>query len=140
MISNLIIFLLSLWAIWIIIAAIFNISIIFPLEVVEDKQIPQERLVSIRLALFATFAYYGISHLLNKNKMFLSNPFLMYFLIFFVIYGRYHLFTNEIIWGFCLYSELVTHFFWFIIAAILHLGSTPQYKRIFKKINQYHKN
>ena len=67
MISNLIIFLLSLWAIWIIIAAIFNISIIFPLGVVEDKQIPQERLVSIRLALFATFAYYGISHLSNKE-------------------------------------------------------------------------
>ena len=54
-----------------------------PFEVVEDKQIPQERLVSIRLALFATFAYYGISHLLNKNKMFYTIHFLCTFLYFF---------------------------------------------------------
>ena len=133
MISNLIIFLLSLWAIWIIIATIFNISIIFPLEVVEGKQLPQERLVSIRLALFATFAYYGISHLLNKNKMFYSIHFLCTFLYFFSFMGAITYLHMKLSGDFVSIADWVHIFFWFIIAAILHLGSTPQYKRIFKK-------
>ena len=111
MISNLIIFLLSLWAIWLIIAAIFKISIIFPLESVEDKQIPQERLVSIRLALFATFAYYGISHLLNKNKMFYPIHFLSTFLYFLSFMGAITYLHMKLAGDFCLYSKLVTHIF-----------------------------
>ena len=133
MISNLIIFLLSLWAIWIIITAIFNVSIIFPFEVVEDKQIPQERLVSIRLALFATFAYYGISHLLNKNKMFYPIHFLCTFLYFFSFMSAITYLHIKLAGDFVSIANWLHTFFWFIIAAILHFGSTPQYKRIFKK-------
>ena len=133
MISNLIILLLSLWAIWIIIGAIFNISIIFPLEVVEDKQIPQERLVSIRLALFATFAYYGVSHLLNKNKMFYPIHFLCTFLYFFSFMGAITYLHMKLAGDFVSVANWLHTFFWFVIAVILHLGSTRQYKRIFKK-------
>ena len=132
-ISNLIIFLLSLWAIGILIAAIFNISIIFPLEVVEDKQIPQEQLVSIRLALFATFAYYGISHLLNKNKMFYPIHFLCTFLYFFSFMGAITYLHMKLSGDFVSIANWLLIFFWFIIAAILHVGSTPQYKRKKKK-------
>ena len=133
LISNLIIFLLSLWAIWIIIAAIFNISIIFPLEVVEDKQIPQERLISARLALFATFAYYGFSHLLNKNKMFYPIHFLCTFLYFLSFMSAITYLQMKLSGDFVSIANWLDSFFWLIIAAILHLGSTPQYKRIFKK-------
>ena len=133
MISNFIMLLLSLGAIWVIVAAIFNINIIFPLEVVEDKQIPQERLVSIRLALFATFAYYGISHLLNKNKMFYPIHFLCTFLYFLSVMGAISYLQIQLSGAFVPFANWLHTIWWFIIAAILHFGSTPQYKRIFKK-------
>ena len=133
MISNLIIFLLSLWAIWIIIAAILNISIIFPLEVVEDKQIPQEQLLSIRLALFGTFAYYGVSHLLNRNKMFYPIHFLCTFLYFLSFMSAITYLHMKLAGDFVSVANWLHTFFWFVIAVILHLGSTRQYKRIFKK-------
>ena len=133
MMSNLIILFLSLGAIWIIVASIFNISIIFPSEVVEDKQIPQERLVSIRLAVFATFAYYGISHLLNRNRMFYPIHFLRTFLYFLSFMGAITYLHVKLSGDFVSIANWLHTFFWFVIAAILHLGSTPQYKRIFKK-------
>ena len=133
MISNFIILLLSLGAIWLIVAAIFNINIIFPLEVVEDKQIPQERLVSIRLALFSTFAYYGISHLLNRNRMFYPIHFLRTFLYFLSFMGAITYLHMKLSGDFVSVANWLHTFFWFVIAVILHLGSTPQYKRIFKK-------
>ena len=51
-----------------------------PLKNAQKKQNPTERLPSIRLALFVTFAFCGISHLINENKIFYPIHFLRTFL------------------------------------------------------------
>ena len=56
---NILIGLISLWAIFIIVAWLLDLSIIFPYVQVEPEEIPMGRLHAIRLAVIGTFAFMG---------------------------------------------------------------------------------
>ena len=67
--ANLIIGLLSLWAIYSILSTAFGVFVVFPLRAVDSTGVPDGRLQSIRLAVLATFAFFhGIMHLIQGSK------------------------------------------------------------------------
>ena len=80
--ANVLIGLLSLWAIYSIVSAAFGVFIVFPFRTVDSVGVPDGRLQSIRLAVLATFAFYGIMHLVQGSKEVYPIHFLKTFLFF----------------------------------------------------------
>ena len=81
------IFCLSVWAILTIVSFYFDIYILFPFTLVDNNEIPYENLIAIRLAIFATFAFYGLMHLLHGSKEVYPVHFLKTFLFMLSIMG-----------------------------------------------------
>ena len=67
-IAKILIFLFVVWLIFISIAGLLGISIHFPFVITEEGGIPYHRLLSIRIAVFLTLAYYGALYIINKSK------------------------------------------------------------------------
>ena len=84
---NILIGLITLWAIYIVVAWLFDLSIMFPYVQVEPEEIPMGRLHAIRLAVIGTFAFYGVMHLLQGSAEVFPIHFLKTFLFFLSIIG-----------------------------------------------------
>ena len=65
--ANILIGLITLWAICVVVAWLFDLSIIFPYVQLEPEEIPMIRLHAIRLAVIGTFAFYGVMHLVRGS-------------------------------------------------------------------------
>ena len=61
--TDILIFFLSIFAILTVASFYFDVYVIFPFTLVESNEIPYENLLGIRLAIFATFGFYGIMHI-----------------------------------------------------------------------------
>ena len=85
--TNIFIFFLSFWAIFTILSFYFDVYILFPFTLVESNEIPYDNLIAIRLAIFATFAFYGLMHLLHGSKEVYPVHFLKTFLFMLSIMG-----------------------------------------------------
>ena len=79
--------LISLWAIYTILASVVGVFIVFPLASVDSDAIPMGRLQAIRLAVIGTFAFYGVMHLLQGSREVYPIHFLKTFLFFLAIMG-----------------------------------------------------
>ena len=80
--ANLIILLFVLWTASVSLAAFLDITIYFPWVVASIEEIPLHRLQSVRVALFLTFAHYGVLHLLGRNREYLPINFLIQYLFY----------------------------------------------------------
>ena len=123
------IFCLSIWATLTIVSFYFDIYILFPFTLVENNEIPYENLIAIRLAIFATFAFYGLMHLLHGSKEVYPVHFLKTFLFMLSIMGlTVFIKTNVEV---SLKQWLIILFF-FCIAIILHLSTSSKIRRFGK--------
>mgnify|MGYP001281532409 FL=1 len=123
------IFCLSIWATLTIVSFYFDIYILFPFTLVENNEIPYENLIAIRLAIFATFAFYGLMHLLHGSKEVYPVHFLKTFLFMLSIMGlTVFIKTNAEV---SLKQWLIILFF-FCIAIILHLSTSSKTRRFGK--------
>ena len=123
------IFCLSLWATLTIVSFYFDVYILFPFTLVENNEIPYENLIAIRLAIFATFAFYGLMHLLHGSKEVYPVHFLKTFLFMLSIMGlTVFIKTNAEV---SLKQWLIILFF-FCIAIILHLSTSSKIRRFGK--------
>lgn len=123
------IFCLSIWAILTIVSFYFDVYILFPFTLVENNEIPYENLIAIRLAIFATFAFYGLMHLLHGSKEVYPVHFLKTFLFMLSIMGlTVFIKTNAEV---SLKQWLIILFF-FCIAIILHLSTSSKIRRFGK--------
>ena len=123
------IFCLSIWAILTIVSFYFDVYILFPFTLVESNEIPYENLITIRLAIFATFAFYGLMHLLHGSKEVYPVQFLKTFLFMLSIMGlTVFIKTNAEV---SLKQWLIILFF-FCIAIILHLSTSSKIRRFGK--------
>ena len=77
-IGKALVLLLSTWALFLSICILLNINIIFPFEVIQDNELPFYRMQALRLAIFMTFIFYGISYLINATKEVYPLHFLTY--------------------------------------------------------------
>ena len=126
--ANILIGLLSLWAVYIIVVSLFNITILFPFTITTSEEVPDFRLYTIRLAIFGTFAFYGIKHLLRGSSTVYPIHFLKTFLFFSVVGVCVGRVNPE--WLSVTDLGLIAFFFW--VAITLHLASLPQHRRYFK--------
>ena len=128
-ITNIIIFFLSAWAIFTIISFYFDIYVLFPFTLLESNEIPYENLVAIRLAIFATFGFYGVMHFLHGSKEVYPINFLKTFLFMLSIMGlSVFVKSNSVI---SLKQWLIILFF-FCVAIILHISTSKKIRRFSK--------
>ena len=123
------IFCLSVWAILTVVSFYFDVYVIFPFTLVESNEIPYENLLGIRLAIFSTFAFYGVMHLLHGSKEVYPIHFLKTFLFMLSIMGlTVFIKTNAEV---SLKQWLIILFF-FCIAVILHISTNSKIRRFSK--------
>ena len=128
--TNIFIFFLSFWATFTILSFYFDVYILFPFTLVESNEIPYDNLIAIRLAIFATFAFYGLMHLLHGSKQVYPVHFLKTFVFMLSIMG-FTVFirgNTEV----SLKQWLLLLFF-FCVAVILHLATSSKIRRFGKK-------
>ena len=128
--TNIFIFFLSVWAIFTIVSFYFDVYILFPFTLVESNEIPYDNLIAIRLAMFATFAFYGLMHLLHGSKEVYPIHFLKTFLFMLSIMGLTVFIKGNA--DVSLKQWLLLLFF-FCVAIILHLASGSKIRRFGKK-------
>jgi hypothetical protein len=131
--ANVLIGLLSLWAIYAILSSAAGLLVIFPLVAGDSDGVPMLRLLSIRHAFLATFAFYGVMHLLQGSKEVFPIHFLKTFLFFLSLMGflfgvRDHLAEAAVPW-----TEWALAIFFLWVATVLHFASAPRYRRYFSK-------
>ena len=128
--TNIFIFFLSVWAIFTIVSFYFDVYILFPFTLVESNEIPYDNLIAIRLAIFSTFAFYGLMHLLHGSKEVYPVHFLKTFLFMLSIMG-----LTVFIKGNAEVSlkQWLLLLFFFCVAIILHLASGSKFRRFSKK-------
>ena len=128
--TNIFIFFLSVWAIFTIVSFYFDVYILFPFTLVDSNEIPYDNLIAIRLAIFSTFAFYGLMHLLHGSKEVYPVHFLKTFLFMLSIMG-----LTVFIKGNAEVSlkQWLLLLFFFCVAIILHLASSSKIKRFGKK-------
>ena len=128
--TNIFIFFLSVWAIFTIVSFYFDVYILLPFTLVESNEIPYDNLIAIRLAIFSTFAFYGLMHLLHGSKEVYPVHFLKTFLFMLSIMG-----LTVFIKGNAEVSlkQWLLLLFFFCVAIIIHLASGSKIKRFGKK-------
>ena len=125
-IAKLLVFILSLFAIFLGICAVLGIQIYFPFNIAEGEEIPYHRMQSIRVAVFITFTFYGALYLINSIKEVYPIHFLKVFMISFGITS--FLFSYQAQVGI---KEIVLAIFWFCCGLVFHLISRPAIKKYF---------
>ena len=128
--TNIFILVLSVWAIHTIVAFYFEVYIVLPFTLVESNEIPYNNLIAIRLAIFATFSFYGLMHLLHGSKEVYPIHFLKTFLFMLSTIGLTVFMKGNA--EVSLKQWLLTLFF-FCVAIILHLATGSKIRRHFGK-------
>ena len=127
--TDILIFFLSIFAILTVASFYFDVYVIFPFTLVESNEIPYENLLGIRLAIFATFGFYGIMHILHGSKEVYPIHFLKTFLFMLSIMGlSVFIKTNAEV---SLKQWLIILFF-FCVATILQISTTSKIRRFSK--------
>ncbi len=124
--TDILVFFLSIFAILTVASFYFDVYVIFPFTLVESNEIPYENLLGIRLAIFSTFAFYGVMHLLHGSKEVYPIHFLKTFIFMLSIMGlSVFIKTNAEV---SLKQWLIILFF-FCIAIILHFSTVSKIRR-----------
>lgn len=124
--TDILIFFLSIFAILTVASFYFDVYVIFPFTLVDSNEIPYENLLAIRLAIFSTFGFYGVMHLLHGSKEVYPIHFLKTFLLMLSIMGlTVFIKTNAEV---SLKQWLIILFF-FCIAIILHFSTVSKIRR-----------
>ena len=131
--ANLVIGLLSLWAIYAVLTSLAGAPIIFPMASGAETGVPMSRLAAIRHAVFVTFAFYGIIHLLQGSKEVYPVHFLKTFLFFLGLMGVVAA-VGDISKGMDVpWTDWAIIIFFIWAGVVLHFASAPKYRRVFGK-------
>ena len=126
-IANIVISALVLWALSASILGFLGVTVVFPWVVNESNEIPVHRSEAVRIALFLTFAYYGIMHLLNKSHQLFPIHFMTTYLFYLSIAAIIVFYRHkQIIEEFGIIGFFV--FFWLAC----YIVSKPSVKNYFK--------
>ena len=125
-IGKLLVFTLSIFAIFLGICAVLGIQIYFPFNVAEGEEIPYHRMQSIRVAVFITFTYYGALYLINSIKEVYPIHFLKVFMISFGITSLIFAYQAKV--GI---NEIILAIFYLCCGLVFHLISKPAIRKYF---------
>ena len=128
--TNIFIFFLSVWAIFTIVSFYFDVYVLFPFTLSDSNEIPYDNLIATRLAILATFAFYGLMHLLHGSKEVYPVSFLKTFLFMLSIMGLTVFIKGNA--EVALKQWLLVLFF-LCVAITLHLATSSKIRRFGKK-------
>ena len=128
MTSNAIILFFTLWVAYVTIAALFGVTVYFPFRVAGAESIPEHRWQSVRLSVFLTFAYFGVTHLLNDSREVYPIHFLKVYLFALTGVG-----TLVFIRAGVPPHEYVVPVFFAVCTLIVHIASKPRFKKYFSR-------
>ena len=120
--------LLTLWAIYSIVSNFVGVTVYFPFNLAVEQEIPYRRRQSARLAVFATFAFYGVMHLLHGSREVYSVHFLKTYL-FVLLFVAVGVFLQEGVHD----LEYLPPALFFWIATSLHFTTGTRLRRYFSK-------
>jgi len=124
--AKIIVGLLSLWALFFIIAEIIGVTIYFPFNIVERHEIPYYRITSVRLAVFLTFAYFGFRYIFFQSEKLFPIQFLDIYIKSLTICAFFIFYTSQVE-----ISEYYFVLFFFIVSTILHFASRNKIRSYF---------
>ena len=124
--AKIIVFLLTIWALFIVVTSFMGMGFYVPLRLAEDGAIPEYRTQSARVAVFCTFAYYGLMHLLTPTRELHPVHTLKVLLFMMSISGIYFCYQNHVP-----HHEYIYSFIFLLCALILHISTKPKLKRYF---------
>ena len=131
--ANFLIGILSLWAIYAILASAFGIPVVFPLTSGDENGVPMWRLLVIRHAVLGSFAFYGIMHLLQGSKEVYPVHFLKTFLFFLGLMGVFFAVGDHFDGTGVQWTDWAIIIFFIWAGVVLHFASAPKYRRVFGK-------
>ena len=116
--SRIIVAILTLWAIFIIVSEIMGITVYFPFNFVERKEIPYHRINSVRLSVFLTFIYFGFRYLFLQSEKLYPIQFLEIYIKSLTVCGVFVFYSMKMP-----LSEWRFVIFFLIVSIIIHLAS-----------------
>ena len=128
--TNIFIFFLSVWAIFTIVSFYFDVYVLFPFTLSDSNEIPYDNLIATRLAILATFAFYGLMHLLHGSKEVYPVNFLKTFLFMLSIMGLTVFIKGN---AEVTLKQWLLVLFFLCLAIILHLATGSKIRRFGKK-------
>ena len=126
--AKILVFFLTLWALFTAVTSFLGMSFYFPLRLAEDAPIPEFRWQSVRIAVLLTFSYYGLMHLIRPSRELLPVHFLKVFLFMLTLTGLFFASDHQVH-----QNEYVYILLFFFSALILHISTKPKLKRYFGK-------
>ena len=117
---------LGVWCLCASIAALYGVSLYFPFYISEGIEIPYHRMVSLRVTILLTFAFYSLKYLVSESKQlypiqFLDTILKIYFCSALAIGIRFDIAKSE----FFILSLFL------LMAIISHIVSRPKLRRYY---------
>ena len=117
---------LGVWCVCASLAALYGVSLYFPFYISEGIEIPYHRMVSLRVTILLTFAFYSLKYLISESKQlypiqFLDTILKIYFCSALAIGIRFDIAKSE----FFILSLFL------LMAIISHIVSRPKLRRYY---------
>jgi hypothetical protein len=117
---------LGLWCLGSSLAAIYGVSIYFPFYISNGIEMPYHRLVSLRVTILLTFAFYSLKYLISESRQlypiqFLDTILKTYFFSALVIGIRFDVAK----------SEYIVLLLFLLMAIFSHIVSRPKLRRYY---------
>ena len=124
--AKVIVGLLSLWAVSSAISELMGVTIYFPFNVVEKQEIPIHRIISVRLSVLLTFAYFGFRYLFFQTEKLYPIQFLEIYIKSLAICSLFIFYSMNIP-----LNEYYFVLIFFIVSILLHFASRRRNKNYF---------
>lgn len=117
---------LGVWCVCASLAALYGVSLYFPFYISEGIEIPYHRMVSLRVTILLTFAFYSLKYLISESKQlypiqFLDTILKIYFCSALAIGIRFDIAKSEF---------LILSLF-LLMAIVSHIVSRPKLRRYY---------
>ena len=126
--ANIIIVVMSIWALAAALTAMLGITIYFPWVLEPSAEIPLHRLAAIRVGVLLTCAYFGFLHIIGKSMQLYPVNFLTTFLFFLVVGGSVVFYKYQVP-----LSEYWMSAFFGFVCLMTYIASRPYIHDYFKK-------
>ena len=124
--SKIIVAMLALWAAFIVISEIAGVTVFFPLNFVENVEIPYHRMQAVRLSVFLTFIYFGVLYIFMQSEKLYPIQFLDIYIKSITICSLFIFYSQNVS-----FREYYFVFFFFVVSVILHFASRKKIRNYF---------
>jgi len=126
--ANIIIVVMSIWALAAALTAMLGITLYFPWVIEPSAEIALHRLAAIRVGVLLTCAYFGFLHIIGKSMQLYPVNFLTTFLFFLVVGGSVVFYKYQVP-----LSEYWMSAFFGFVCLMTYIASRPYVRDYFKK-------